>query len=358
MGKAIDAMIPGWNTPAGIALGDSIAKWFLENPMEFGTKYVIWRKQYAEPGKGWGPYSHPSGSDPTLDHYDHVHLSFLTGDGEFVRGGGGFDPKNLAAAPPGAPPGAGATRNQNTVDPVIPHGAMNMARGTLANVGPIPPGGAVERWRPLYLYALQMMGQDLKYIEPMMNRMLNESTGDPLSYNDWDQNFHAGKPSKGLLQTIPGTFKAYAPAGYNTNIWDPLSNALAAIMWTIKQYGSLSRWYINAAYDTGGILGHGMTGVNLSGRPERVLSPNQTAAFDALVDTITKDPSTIPGVSGGLTDRDYSLIKAIADAVAERRGDTHVRVFIGQRELTDIIDTQVLGYDAQTARMISLGRKP
>ena len=122
--------------------------------------------------------------------------------------------------------------------------------------------------------------------------------------------------------------------------------------------GQTTRLEIATAYDTGGILGHGMTGVNLSGRPERVLSPNQTAAFDALVDTITKDPSTIPGVSGGLTDRDYSLIKAIADAVAERRGDTHVRVFIGQRELTDIIDTQVLGYDAQTARMISLGRKP
>lgn len=37
-------------------------------------------------------------------------------------------------------------------------------------------------------------------------------------------------------------------------------------------------------YDTGGMLGHGQLGENMSGRPERVLSPRQTSSFERLVD--------------------------------------------------------------------------
>ena len=37
-------------------------------------------------------------------------------------------------------------------------------------------------------------------------------------------------------------------------------------------------------YDTGGMLGHGQLGENMSGRPERVLSPRQTDSFERLVD--------------------------------------------------------------------------
>jgi len=79
--------------------------------------------------------------------------------------------------------------------------------------------------------------------------MHRESSGDPLSYNDTDTNFHSGYPSKGLLQTIPTTFKSMAPAGYNTNIWDPLSNALASL----NHIGDPNS-YPGGAYARGGIV--------------------------------------------------------------------------------------------------------
>jgi len=364
MGKAIDVMIKGWNTPAGIAIGDNVAKWFLDNPNEFGTKYVIWRKQYAEPGKGWTGYSHPGGSNATLDHYDHVHLSFLTGQGEFVRGGGavlGGDPTTLDGPIPGAPPGAGATRSQNTVDPIVPHGKMNMDRGSMANVGPLPPGDSVERWRGLYAYALQLEGQSTAYLGAMMNQMRTESTGNPLAYNGYDRNAVNGYPSKGLLQTIPQTFRSFARPGYSTNIWDPLSNALASIRYVLKRYGSLAAGYRGVAYDTGGMMMHGSVGVNLSGKPERVLSPTQTQSFEKLVAAITSSNTSSnwsSSDSGGLSTRDLELVTAVVNAVSNRPANTQVKVFIGERELTDIVDTQVGVYDYATARTIQLGRQP
>lgn len=86
MGKALDAMIPGWSGGAGIALGNRVAQYFLSNPGRFGTKYIIWRKMINS-GSGWRGYRHPTGaSNPTLDHMDHVHVSFLNKGG--VLGGG------------------------------------------------------------------------------------------------------------------------------------------------------------------------------------------------------------------------------------------------------------------------------
>lgn len=82
MGKAADFMIPSWNSPSGIALGNAIAQWFVNNPGAFGTKYVIWRDQINS-GSGWRRYTHPNGptNNPTLQHRDHVHLSVLHGGG-------------------------------------------------------------------------------------------------------------------------------------------------------------------------------------------------------------------------------------------------------------------------------------
>lgn len=85
-GKALDVMIPGWNTPGGIALGNRVASYFGANPNAFGTKYLIWRKRFTD-GRGWGPYGHPTGgSNPTLDHFDHVHVSLFDKGGNLKPG--------------------------------------------------------------------------------------------------------------------------------------------------------------------------------------------------------------------------------------------------------------------------------
>jgi SLT domain-containing protein len=107
----------------------------------------------------------------------------------------------------------------------------------------------------------------------MMAQMGLESNGDPLSYNDWDRNFTGGHPSKSLLQTIPGTFRANAAPGYSTNIWDPLSNAFAALQYVKGKYGGV---FPLQAYDSGGYVPEGLSAVwNGTGRPEPVFNGPQ-----------------------------------------------------------------------------------
>jgi hypothetical protein len=54
---------------------------------------------------------------------------------------------------------------------------------------------------------------------------MHESGGNPHAINLWDSNAKAGHPSKGLMQTIDGTFNRYAIAGLG-DIWNPVANAV------------------------------------------------------------------------------------------------------------------------------------
>lgn len=71
-------------------------------------------------------------------------------------------------------------------------------------------------------------------------------------------------------------------------------------------------------FDQGGYLKNGMTALNLSGRPERVLTPRQTDAFDRLVDYITSRPETRGGASAGQFVANVSVTNpgATADDIA------------------------------------------
>ena len=84
LGKAIDVMIGNWGSTAGTAKGNAVANWFVQNPSAFGTKYVIWNARYNG-GRGWEPYGHPGGGrNPTLQHLDHVHVSFYKNGTNYV----------------------------------------------------------------------------------------------------------------------------------------------------------------------------------------------------------------------------------------------------------------------------------
>ncbi len=77
-GRAIDVMLTPL-APANTALGWQIARYLQSSAHALGIKYLIWDRRIWSPeraGEGWRPYRHPSGrSDPTLDHFDHVHVS-------------------------------------------------------------------------------------------------------------------------------------------------------------------------------------------------------------------------------------------------------------------------------------------
>lgn len=114
------------------------------------------------------------------------------------------------------------------------------------------PSAGVEQWRELAEKALHMTGQ---YSEGNLNLLLmqmqTESGGNPNAINNWDINAQNGTPSKGLMQVIDPTFRAYAYPGYDKNIYDPLSNILAAIRYTLSRYGSLANGWKGHGYASG-----------------------------------------------------------------------------------------------------------
>jgi hypothetical protein len=76
--------------------------------------------------------------------------------------------------------------------------------------------------------------------------IMRESSGNPMAINDWDINAINGIPSKGLLQVIPPTFKAYHVPGTSWNIYDPVANITAAANYAADRYGSIDN--VNSAY--------------------------------------------------------------------------------------------------------------
>lgn len=135
--------------------------------------------------------------------------------------------------------------------------AVDSIKGLLSDFGgsnvKYNPSAGVEQWRKLAKKALKLTGQ---YSESNLNRLLmqmqSESSGNPNAINNWDSNAKAGIPSKGLMQVIDPTFRSYALAPYNKNIYDPLSNMIAAIRYTVSRYGSLSKGWNGHGYADGG----------------------------------------------------------------------------------------------------------
>ena len=76
LGLAIDVMIPNPGSAEGIALGNAIVAYVMQNASRFGIQDAIWRGVYYTPG----------GSQPSrLGHYDHVHVT--TTGGGYPKGG-------------------------------------------------------------------------------------------------------------------------------------------------------------------------------------------------------------------------------------------------------------------------------
>ncbi len=72
-GLAIDVMIPNYRTAEGIALGDRIVAFALDNAGRFGLNHVLWRQTSYGPKRAPRPMS-SRGSD-TANHFDHVHIA-------------------------------------------------------------------------------------------------------------------------------------------------------------------------------------------------------------------------------------------------------------------------------------------
>ena len=110
----------------------------------------------------------------------------------------------------------------------------------------------VEQWRSTVIQALKMEGLYSKAnVKRTLHQMQTESGGNPKAINNWDVNARKGTPSKGLMQVIDPTFKAYARKGFASNIYDPLSNILASVRYAVARYGSLEKAYRGVGYANG-----------------------------------------------------------------------------------------------------------
>lgn len=203
--NAIDIALPG--VTGGSPRYTEAANYAFD---KFASKigYVITngkvRDRSGQSGTGihddWRPW-------PPGDHYDHVHLNGIK------------DPQNTQIS------------------------------------GDSVGGSGVERWRNVAIRALKMTGQySTANLNALLNQMRTESNGNPKAINLWDPNAMKGTPSKGLMQVIDPTFRQYAMPGFNSNIYDPLSNILASIKYALATYGSLTNAYRGVGYENGGII--------------------------------------------------------------------------------------------------------
>lgn len=116
-------------------------------------------------------------------------------------------------------------------------------------------GSSVEKWRSTVNSALNKLGiYSLANANRTLYQMKTESNGNPNAINNWDINAKNGTPSKGLMQVIDPTFRAYARSPYNKNIWDPMSNILASMRYALSRYGSLAAAYRGVGYENGGLV--------------------------------------------------------------------------------------------------------
>ncbi|MFI9175407.1 transglycosylase SLT domain-containing protein [Streptomyces lincolnensis] len=89
--------------------------------------------------------------------------------------------------------------------------------------------------------SLQVMAQNgiPGSYDGIYRNIIRESSGNPYAINNWDSNAAAGTPSKGLLQVIDPTFRAYHVAGTAFDPYDPVANIVAACNYAAQRYGSI-----------------------------------------------------------------------------------------------------------------------
>ncbi|MDQ2706352.1 MAG: transglycosylase SLT domain-containing protein [Actinomycetota bacterium] len=96
-------------------------------------------------------------------------------------------------------------------------------------------GGGLDDWIRLALVKMDMSQSLAPSIRAII---MKESQGNPRAVNRSDSNAWAGRPSQGLMQTIPSTFRAYVlPEFAHLPITNPVANITAGVRYMVANYG-------------------------------------------------------------------------------------------------------------------------
>ncbi|WP_182101820.1 phage tail tape measure protein [Niallia taxi] len=182
-------------------------------------------------------------------------------------------------------------------------------------------GAGVQQWAGIATKALMLTKQySQTNLDRLLYQMQTESGGNAKAINLWDINAKRGTPSKGLMQVIDPTFKAYAMPGYNSDIYDPMSNILASIRYAVSRYGSLEKAYRGVGYETGGLINTaGMYQLAEGGWPEFVIPTDPSRRTDAMKLLAlagkqiqgNKRPDQLPNVTGSTNNNDSVLVELL-----------------------------------------------
>jgi Transglycosylase SLT domain len=96
-------------------------------------------------------------------------------------------------------------------------------------------GGDLDDWIAV---ALNKLNLDQSLAKGLKKIIMAESHGNPKAINRTDSNALAGRPSQGLMQVIPSTFRHYVlPELAHRGITDPVANITAGVRYMMTNYG-------------------------------------------------------------------------------------------------------------------------
>ncbi|MET9638078.1 peptidoglycan DD-metalloendopeptidase family protein [Streptomyces virginiae] len=344
----------GWGSPVdarpGTPFGQAGGMWSsgrhtgLDFPAAVGTIVRAVAGGKVSMATGGGPYgnhvmiNHGGGVQSLYAHLNEI----LTKVGDTVSAGQTIGRVGATGNVTGPHLHLEARVNGRAVDPMTYLGAGGGGNG----------GSGVARWRPAVLRALGMVGQPASMADTTLRRMMQESGGDPRAVNLWDINARNGTPSVGLMQVIRPTFDAYAgpmrgvgPFMHGVSV-DPIANIYSSMRYAMSRYGSLPRAYDRpGGYANGGFPGIGeLAWVGEQG-PElvRFLSPAQVYSNRDSV-AMSRQASSLKGLTSTSTG-------AAPNVIVENR------VFVGDREITDIVRHEVTVHTDGVARELAAGRR-
>jgi hypothetical protein len=122
--------------------------------------------------------------------------------------------------------------------PVIGANTASAATPTVTTASTLGYSNNLDGWIRASLTVMAQHGIPGSY-NGIYRNVIRESSGNPNAINLWDSNAAAGIPSKGLLQVIDPTFRAYHVAGTSWDSYDPVANITAACNYAAARYGSI-----------------------------------------------------------------------------------------------------------------------
>lgn len=297
-GLALDIM-------TGDPIGTEVNNWLHAQKDALALNYTIWR-QFYKPAGGGGNMMEDRGS-VTQNHYDHIHALFnANGVAGISAGGVGGGPTvamdqvvrdaimakmdSVAARAPQLAGGIGQwipksiEKGRNgLLDKLVPLAAA--ATVAMSGAGDI---GSAESWRPMAMEAMRRNGFDAdnkSQVDAMLRQIMSESSGDPRAVQQVMDVNSGGNEAAGLLQIAKGTWPGVRDPSLVDDRFDPWANMNGALRYYRGRYGNdlTTNWGKGIGYDQGGIANGIGFMPKYTIKPERVLDPRETVAFENLI---------------------------------------------------------------------------